>query len=536
MIIAYYVLMYFLGMFTLGFMMSTFAGVVVIAKAVKDGDNSQILAGIIIILLSGLMSYLLFKLCKKIIAKIRSRKRNRNIRQQHREEIKSPQRIPRNTIAGEDLKHRTRHVIESSEILLTTNKIDTFATRLAFLENRLSEIRNPKLEREYYENKQTIIANFLKRYRHSTLSAIDGLATEKGKSNRAVKVLAELDSYPILGISDSNMHDLNSIRLEILQRTSTAPSLSSRTGVSTATTSEIVQYIPHIPEDVKRLLWFSDGPYENLQRNNRSSFNFGPFSFETAISIDEPSAIKMDLPIEPCDLSFCEPLGYYPSYEKMNPKQRYCYLRWLCDITQPIEIGYVFVFYYGLERHLIEGLRNEALEMIIRLKECHHHSSFQSYSNDALVIHSLMNHDIRGVSNITSYRSNPIIYALLVAGTENRFSSDDIIYFAKNVGFTNDRYIKSNYDLFRLNLENLLVATYGVGYYDLQHYYINISAIRSYTPMAMANYSLNQNERFIDFPNILSIEGIKNDLLSLLQTTHEKTKVDLREMRKRTQL
>lgn len=48
------------------------------------------------------------------------------------------------------------------------------------------------------------------------------------------------------------------------------------------------------------------------------------------------------------------PLGYWPSYSGMEPTARYQYLDWLASgARSPIDIGYVFVFFYGLERRLL---------------------------------------------------------------------------------------------------------------------------------------------------------------------------------------
>ena len=50
-----------------------------------------------------------------------------------------------------------------------------------------------------------------------------------------------------------------------------------------------------------------------------------------------------------------EPLGYWPSYENMSPNCRKRYLEWLEGGKQAadIDIGYVFLYFYGLERRLI---------------------------------------------------------------------------------------------------------------------------------------------------------------------------------------
>ena len=61
-------------------------------------------------------------------------------------------------------------------------------------------------------------------------------------------------------------------------------------------------------------------------------------------------------------------IGYYPSYKNLKAENRYVYLNWLRDVTAPIPIGYVFIFYYGLERHLLFGKFEQAFDMIVKLR------------------------------------------------------------------------------------------------------------------------------------------------------------------------
>jgi hypothetical protein len=59
----------------------------------------------------------------------------------------------------------------------------------------------------------------------------------------------------------------------------------------------------------------------------------------------------------------------------------------------PVDIGYVFIFYYGLERHLISGNYSEAIDTILTLRKTHNHPSFLSYSANALVISAILHKD-----------------------------------------------------------------------------------------------------------------------------------------------
>ena len=69
---------------------------------------------------------------------------------------------------------------------------------------------------------------------------------------------------------------------------------------------------------------------------------------------EEPSLINPVLPIGRHHDNSAEPLLYWLTYEGMTPTARHRYLEWLADGARaPIDIGYVFLYFYGLERRLL---------------------------------------------------------------------------------------------------------------------------------------------------------------------------------------
>lgn len=64
------------------------------------------------------------------------------------------------------------------------------------------------------------------------------------------------------------------------------------------------------------------------------------------------STIDPDLNAAPASRSMeCAGLSYWPSYFDMTPRQRGAYLDWLADgCVEHVDIGLVFVYFYGLER------------------------------------------------------------------------------------------------------------------------------------------------------------------------------------------
>jgi hypothetical protein len=72
----------------------------------------------------------------------------------------------------------------------------------------------------------------------------------------------------------------------------------------------------------------------------------------------ESSAIDERLPVAAKSAGSAEKLPYYPNYKDLTAQQRRVYLDWMAsgrpaNHSAQFELGYVFVFFYGIERRLI---------------------------------------------------------------------------------------------------------------------------------------------------------------------------------------
>jgi hypothetical protein len=105
----------------------------------------------------------------------------------------------------------------------------------------------------------------------------------------------------------------------------------------------------------------------------------------------EPSAIVTSLSVAQTPAHPSLEFGYYPSYDRITAEQRRCYLEWLAVGRQDPDpaqrsLGYVFLFFYGLERRiLVDGDRDPVLlEEILRLLQhygpTHKSRSLKSYA------------------------------------------------------------------------------------------------------------------------------------------------------------
>ncbi|HEY3783539.1 MAG TPA: TerB N-terminal domain-containing protein [Fimbriimonadaceae bacterium] len=98
---------------------------------------------------------------------------------------------------------------------------------------------------------------------------------------------------------------------------------------------------------------------------------------------DEPGLINPSLKIRP---SIPDPLPYYPNYQQASPEQRWTFLNWLSGNRESdVEQGYLFLFFYGLERYLTQGspsprealaILQELMRLALQHADC---SSFRHY-------------------------------------------------------------------------------------------------------------------------------------------------------------
>jgi len=107
----------------------------------------------------------------------------------------------------------------------------------------------------------------------------------------------------------------------------------------------------------------------------------------------DPALINPDLPVDPSNPDRAGSLmSYWPSYTSISPKCRAAYLEWLAAGRRlpGTSIGYVFLFYYGLERRLLldaeisDKAKAEAVGIISEVEQLMKvYGAFSSFSNYA---------------------------------------------------------------------------------------------------------------------------------------------------------
>jgi hypothetical protein len=319
---------------------------------------------------------------------------------------------------------------------------------------------------------------------------------------------------------------------------------SSKELVTTAGFADVYIGEFKVHDDIKNLLWFGDGKYKNITKeqmmtdSNAQSFMAmgGRVKFTVYIHTgDEPSLLYENLPIIlPDNISIVQKPDYFPKYQKLTPEQRGVYINLLSNpYNTEIDIGYVFLLYYGLERHLVQGDFDSAFKVILKLRDVHKNKSFQYYSGNALILSALIKNKgdyiplfLNSLDKEHEYNFDDNLLLMCYYSFDVLLQPKDIMRMAKTFGFTNNNYIKKNPDIF---LECLSEIT---GEINIKSY-INDSEIKKLNygnKMIYANTSIVNN--MIEIPFIS--EKLQKDMLNFLKKAHDMTKLKMAEKRKRT--
>jgi len=130
------------------------------------------------------------------------------------------------------------------------------------------------------------------------------------------------------------------------------------------------------------------GPGTRLTLEGRGAAD-SPLVYATGVRYEDTfdaSLIDGTLPLAARGTVPALGLPYWPSYYECSPEQRARYVDWLlggrCDPS--IELGYVFIYFYGLERRVILDHADHIpiAQEVIRLCDIYSHSnSFRNYSS-----------------------------------------------------------------------------------------------------------------------------------------------------------
>lgn len=325
----------------------------------------------------------------------------------------------------------------------------------------------------------------------------------------------------------------------------TAPSGSNTLSQNPNSIKSIKKNNLYIHPDLIDLIWIGDGKYKNYQNNPEESIVYPYEGFKIKVSLfgpDEPSLLYLALPIkEPSYPNKVQRPPYYPFYRELTPEQKWLYWKFLSDPYNPLnDIGYVFIFYYGLERHLLYGNFDSAFELILKLRDVYKNKSFQMYSSSALILSAMLHKRpdyadkfIASLDKEYEFQIQGELYFLCKFGLNMPIDAIDIVRFHKFFSFTNNRYIKNNAELFINNLKkNILNENGGSEILYAQNYFSkrDVAQLDYVSIPVFANVSIREKE--IKIPNISQSSRFTGKIFMLLNKTHEDTKAELAAMRK----
>ena len=301
----------------------------------------------------------------------------------------------------------------------------------------------------------------------------------------------------------------------------------------------------NVHSDIIDLIWVADGNKKNWDENihcQKDSFDVGDIEITISFSMDEePSLIYSKLPIMlDVDIDKVKRPPYYPTYKGLTPKQKGIYWKLLANPYNPeIDIGFVFILYYGLERHLCGEKFEQAFDVILKLRNVHNNQSFQSYSATALILCAIFRNrtDLlrKAFDSCVSKQENYLsdnLYFLCKLFLNLPLSGEEITERHRMFGFKKNNYIKSHRELFLNTLNETIRQKYKNGSVYLSEY-INIGTLSSFeqsTEIVFANFSIEN--RTIEIPMVSTCKELKEDMFILLDDTHEAVKLKLAEERK----
>ena len=294
-----------------------------------------------------------------------------------------------------------------------------------------------------------------------------------------------------------------------------------------------------VPDRTAKLLFVSHdpapSPHSGIGISLTINIHDGEIRVEN-LSPDEPSTIYTAMPIRrPHDPSIVPRPPYYPSYAGLTLEQKWIYLSWLTDVSQPVNIGYVFIYYYGLERHLLIGEFELAFDEIILLRQSHsQNGSFDSYSRSALLNSALF------------LKSQDKLKQLYSLAPPERFDDTDLA-LAYQLGFdlgteglmrlapslrgVEKRYLKSSPSEYRDTLSTVLTEEFGEPFLPFASRY-SISDVPKQEQLLFANISFPREIRTPALPSFLCCEPFLAEATRVLALTHQRTKSVLAEARK----
>jgi hypothetical protein len=243
--------------------------------------------------------------------------------------------------------------------------------------------------------------------------------------------------------------------------------------------------------------------------------------------VSDPSTIYFHLPISE-DYNVGPP-SYFPNYITLSSGQRYKYLNWLRNVDSPIDIGYVFLYYYGLERQLLIGKYEKAFNQIIRLRNVHKNKSFLTYSEAALIHSSIMRNRVDNLLTLherTELSGFSNAQFLLAYKKGMALGPDNIINVFYKAFPSSRKNIKEDRFNMLESLKIMLIERFQNESFSISKY--DLSKTKSRNEVRFANYSFPWEIRKIEITDFYECKDLMVDLKEIYDATNEDYKLKKR--------
>jgi hypothetical protein len=331
---------------------------------------------------------------------------------------------------------------------------------------------------------------------------------------------------------------------EVVHKASTENKTKEIVPISQGKIVPTPQVVTTIHKDLNGLVWIADGESKNYVSRVESYKTFTVNGVSFTISLrgnDEPSLIYTTVEIAaPVDEREIEIPPYFPTYSGLTPEQKWIYLKLLSNpYDTNIDIGFVFILYYGLERHLLEGDFESAFRVILKLRDVHQNKSFQSYSANALVLTSMLHQRcdlalefIASLDKDYKFIFSDNLFLICYFSFAIPLQPSDIMRMAKTFELRKTNYIKNYPEIFKENLCLVMQTEIGSTDLDINRFIskAEMKKIRTEELKIFANTSIL--DKTISVPLISESFKLKKAINNLLELAHEKTKESLASMRK----
>lgn len=297
--------------------------------------------------------------------------------------------------------------------------------------------------------------------------------------------------------------------------------------------SEVERFVPELEnKDMLFISYDSNIPPNHSGISIKVSFDEkGEIVYHsTAHEKPDPSTIWVHLPIKYEEN--VQPLSYFPHYIDLTPGQRYKYLTWLRNIDEPVDIGYVFLYFYGLEKHLILGDIDKAVAQIIRLREHHKNRSFQTYSQNSIIYACFMRNrpdilaKIQGKLDTTEYSNERILLAMKFGFG---LSADYMVSVFKKLYKKCSKAAKEDRELFVQITEQVLTEEYGSPLFPLSD--IDPSDAVTTRVRRFCNYTFPDDVVFITTPMFDYCKSFAKKVEPIFNKSYELYKAETKAIR-----